>query len=84
MNKSIKGQWTSILGRYVAASATKGKDIIVTGDWQGYNSVDETKIFNHYGYWKDGPRVPVKLYQHCQVTIGNQAVVAGGLEKTLN
>ena len=59
-----------------AASMTDDDSMMVTGGTDGISWLSSTEIFTG-GKWEEGPRMPVKMYKHCQVTSKKGVVVAG-------
>ena len=45
----------------------------------GGDSFSTTEIFKE-GSWEPGPSLPQPLWNHCQVEVGGQVVIAGGRE----
>ena len=62
---------------YAAASLTENR-VMVTCGWDGNTWLSSTEIFTG-GSWEDGPELPVKMVQHCQVTSRAGVVVAGDM-----
>ena len=61
---------------FPAASMTDDNSMMVTGGHDGNSRLSSTEIFTD-GKWKEGPRMPVKMAGHCQVTSKKGVVVAG-------
>ena len=62
---------------FAAVSMTDDDSMMVTGGKdEYYDWLSSTEIFTG-GKWKEGPRMPVKMFGHCQVTSKKGVVVAG-------
>ena len=51
---------------------------MVTGGFDGSKWLSSTEIFSG-GQWTDGPALPVRMGEHCQVTSRDGVIVAGKL-----
>ena len=62
--------------RYKAAASMTRQGMMVTGGYDGDNWLSSTEIFNGRS-WNLGPEMPVNMTWHCQVTAGDDVIVAG-------
>ena len=49
---------------------------MVTGGYDGNDYLSSTEIFTG-GKWEAGPKLPMKMSSHCQVTSNAGVIVAG-------
>ena len=59
-----------------AASMTEDGMMMVTGGQDGNTQLSSTEIFTD-GKWEEGQELPVKMWNHCQVTSKAGVIVAG-------
>ena len=61
-----------------SASSSEELGLLVTGGFSEYGALDSTEVFSSKdSIWKEGPTLPVKMSDHCQVTSKVGAIVAG-------
>jgi N-acetylneuraminic acid mutarotase len=76
-------EWVSFVSMnsvsgYAGAAQLQDGTLLVTGGWNGQESLNITEIFTEAGWESNIPSLPVTIYAHCIVSVNSTTVMVIG------